>query len=345
MPLSGIRSLIGIRGLLYTLFGTLMLSTLWVTSLTRLSDRPNAIPLLTEAGANILNPFLAKQGLGISQQTCKTLEASAKANPKASLSFSSVLKVHVPGSKIIGKNCDDVVRLVYNQVATTYYDHGPEAVFAIPTELKAALPSFAFFDLNKSAAAPGGPTVSQLPNFLQPFLVFVGLTPETFTIGGHQRLLSLLPFFWLAVVVLGGLTLLVTRNEQKLANLAKGVLHSTWPVVGVLVLLWVLSFVYSTTFSPYLGVLGLVTFAFLPIYGVALVVAVVGLVLMKVFEDRQPRGKERQPALATTISTLAGRSAPAPMYMPPPPPGAAAPPLAAPPQEPPQEPPATNAGR
>src|SRR5262249_46168188 len=153
--------------------------------------------------------------------------------------------------EIRGKKYAEVVRLVYGRVAATYYDHGPEAVFAIPAELKTTLPNFALFDLNNRAAAPGGPTVSQLPNVLQPFLVFVGLTPETFTSGGHQRLLSLLPFFWLATVVLGGLAVLFNRNEQRLSGLAKSLLHSTWPVVGGLLLLWVLSFFYKTAFSSY----------------------------------------------------------------------------------------------
>jgi hypothetical protein len=58
-------SLSGIRGLVYTLFGTLVLSTLWVTSLTFLSTQVSATALIDEAGTEILNPFLVAHGTGL----------------------------------------------------------------------------------------------------------------------------------------------------------------------------------------------------------------------------------------------------------------------------------------
>ena len=73
-------SLAGIRGWIYGLFGVIMLSTLWVTSLSTLSDRASATALLTEAGAHILNPFLVDRGLGLGQDTYAALEAQARAH-------------------------------------------------------------------------------------------------------------------------------------------------------------------------------------------------------------------------------------------------------------------------
>src|SRR5579885_2513002 len=95
-------SLKGFDGFVYTLFGVFILSTLWVTSLTILSARPNATAMLADAGANLLNPFLVGHGdLGLSQTTYTRLEASARAHPSQPITL-PVLKVRVLGREIVG---------------------------------------------------------------------------------------------------------------------------------------------------------------------------------------------------------------------------------------------------
>src|SRR5260221_2615850 len=71
----------GLRATVYALFGGLMLSTLWVTSLASLSAQPNATDLLTEAGTQVLNPFLVKQDLGLTLAGYAQLQATGKAHP------------------------------------------------------------------------------------------------------------------------------------------------------------------------------------------------------------------------------------------------------------------------
>ena len=269
----------GLQGLVYTLFGTLVLSTLWVTSLTVLSTPTAATDLLTQAGTQVLNPFLVNHQLGLSESTYARLEVSARAHPSSYLSL-SVLNVKVKGSEILGHSYADTVHLVYSRVATTYYDGGATAAFAIPAQLKKELPNFALFNPDNFQVIPGGPTVAQLPPFLQPLFVFTGLTPATFTESGHQRLLGLLPWFWGLTILLGLLAVLLNRTDQKLSGLAKGLIHGAWPIVAILLGAWVLAHVATKTFAPYAGMLDDIRGAFLPVYGAALAVGLVSLGLL-----------------------------------------------------------------
>lgn len=307
-------SLFRLRGLAYTLVGTLVLTTLWVTSLALLSARPTAIDLLTEAGTQVLNPFLVDRGLGLSQSTYAALEADARAHPSQPLSL-GVLKAHILGREVAGKRYPAVVQLVYGRVAASYYDGGAKAAFAIPPQLTTELPNFGLFNPNNVPLVPGGVTSAQLPVFLQPFFTFVGLTPDTFTAPGHQRLVTLLPWFWIALVVLAVLSVVFDHSEQKFAGLLQGVVHGSWPVVLVLVGLWVLSHIYSATFAPYTGLLGTVSRAFLPIYGTAFVLGLVGLVITKVLAAR---GRLRgQPSPAMVAAGGSYRGFPQTPFMPP----------------------------
>lgn len=290
----GVR-MAGIRGFVYTLFGTLVLSTLWVTSLSVVSAPSNATQLLTEAGAHMLNPFLVDHGTGLSQSVYDSLEATARAHPSQSLAL-PLLKVQVLGRDIAGRTYPDVVNLVYGHVATAYYAGGADAVFDVPPELRQALPNFALFNPNNIPVVPGGPTAAQMPAFLQPFFTFVGLTPETFTAVGHQKVMNLLPWFWIATGVLALLAVVLNPSEQKLAGLAQGVVHSTWPIVGVLLALWVLSLIYKSTFAPYAGVLGVLDRAFLLVYGIAFAVGIASLVAMKLLPALLRRKTTTPPA-------------------------------------------------
>jgi hypothetical protein len=299
----------GLRGFIYTTFGFILLSALWVTSLTFLSARPAATELLTEAGTSVLNPFLAGRNLGVTETGYATLQSAAKAHPDLPLSL-SVLKVAVPGREIIGRAYQDGVRVIYTHVASTYYDSGPDAVFNVPAELKQVLPNFALFNPDNIPILPGGPTVVELPPFLQPLFVFTGLTPATFTVSGHQRLLDLLPWFWVAVVVLGALTFLFNHSEKRISGLAGSVIHATWPVVVVLTGLWIAaSFFFKQQIGPYSGVLAVVGRAFLPTYGIALALGLVVYFFTAILPRLQSRGA--QPAIAGSpqVMRAAGSSA------------------------------------
>src|SRR5512146_1410054 len=123
-------SLSGIRGFIYTLFATILLSTLWVTSLTVLSAPANAKALIADAGADILNPFLVQRGTGITHSVYSSLEASAKAHPSQALAV-PLVKVRVLGKEITGKSYAQVVRIIYEHVGDAYYTGGATAVFQL----------------------------------------------------------------------------------------------------------------------------------------------------------------------------------------------------------------------
>jgi hypothetical protein len=306
-------SLSGLRGMIYGLFGALVLSTLWVTSLTILSSPANAENVLTEAGAQVLNPFMVAHGLGLSEHTYAQLEVSAKAHPNAPLAL-SVIKVRVLGHEIAGKPYADGVRVVYRHVAEAYYTGGADAAFNIPPQLKSALPNFALFNPDNIPIIQGGPTPTQLPPFLRPFFTFVGLTPATFTAGGHQRIADLLPWFWIVTIVLGVLAVVLNRSERKFEGLLQGIIHGTWPVVGILLALWVGALLFHDRFAPYTGLLGDISAAFLPVYGVAFALGLGGLIATRVLERRQKSsgGGASAPAAVTPTGRAPAFAADAP---------------------------------
>jgi len=299
---SGLFRTGGLRATVYALFGTLMLSTLWVTSLVSLSARPSATDLLTEAGTQVLNPFLVKQDLGLTPTAYAQVQASGKAHPTQPVTL-PLLKAQVLGSELAGRSYDDGVHLIYSRVAANYYDGGPDAAFAVPVQLKDQLPNFALFNPSNLPLLPNSPTPAQLPVFLQPLFTVVGLTPATFTAAGHQNLLDLLPWFWLGAIGRGVLAVLLNRSEVKLVALLQGVLHSSWPIVGMLGGLWVASLVAATTFAPYVGMLAVVDRAFLPVYGVAFVLSGAGLALTKLL----PRTRTQAPKPGLSADAASGQ--------------------------------------
>lgn len=305
MPLFGLVSGLfgkgGLRATVYALFGGLMLSALWVTSLTLLSAPANATDLLTQAGTEALNPFLVKEDLGITPAVYAQLQASGKAHPTQPLAL-PLLKAQVLGAELAGRDYDDGVRLIYSRVAENYYDGGPDAAFAVPAQLKDQLPDFALFNPNNQPLLPNGPTPAQLPVFVQPLFSVVGLTPTTFTAAGHQNLLGLLPWFWVAAGVLGVLAVALNRSEVKLVALLHGVLHSSWPIVGALVGLWVATQIDAATVAPYAGMLAIVDRAFLPVYGTAFVLSGAGFLLVKLLTGSR-KSATQQAAVATGRAT------------------------------------------
>ena len=296
----------GISGLAHTLFGIVLLGALWVTSLTLLSARPTAVALLADAGAHTLNPQLVQvtQGaIGITPDSYARLESAAKAHPSQPLDL-SIIKVKVPGSVIVGKSYDDGIVAIYSKVAEGYYDNGPQSVFALPADAQKALGTFGLFAATSSPSQLPLPSGAQqslptLPPFLQPFFTFVGLTPGTFTAAGHDSIAALLLWFWLAAAVTAGVALLTTPGEKRFTSLARTILHGAWPVLAVFALVYAFSLFKPEAFAPYRTVFGLVASAFLPVYGIAALVGLLGFVgpkLVGLFVGRGSRGGEAVPA-------------------------------------------------
>lgn len=318
-----------LSGVSHTFFGIALLGALWVTSLTLLSARPTAVALLTEAGAQTLNPQLVqvtKGVIGITPESYAKLQTAAKASPTKPLDL-SILKVSVPGSVIVGKNYNDGVHAIYGKVAEGYYDHGPESVFSLPGDAQKVLGTFGLFAATTSAVPttlPTGQALPTLPPFLQPFFTFVGLTPGTFTAAGHNSIVSLLFWFWVATAVLAGVALLTTPGEKRFTSLARTILHGSWPVLAVFALVYLFSVFKPEAFAPYRTVVGLVAGAFLPVYGIATLVALLaffGPKLIGLFagrgahtDDAAPAHKPVAASAMHTISDAMPPSSPRPGY-------------------------------
>jgi len=290
----------GVSGLAHTLFGTVLLGALWVMSLTLLSARPTSVALLTEAGAQTLNPqliHLTNGVIGITPDGYIKLQNTAKANPTQALPL-SVLKVQVPGSAIVGKNYDDGIRAIYGKVAEGYYDNGPQSVFALPADAQKALDAFGMFSPSTAPSpVPSQQTLNPptLPSFLQPFLTIIGLSPTTFTAAGHNSIASLLIWFWLATAITAVVALLTTPGERRFTSLARTILHGSWPVLAIFALVYGFSIFKPAAFAPYSRVVGLVAGVFVPVYGAAALVGLFGFFgpkLLKLFASGRSSSSE-----------------------------------------------------
>jgi hypothetical protein len=121
-------------------------------------------------------------------------------------------------------------------------------------------------------------------------------------------------WFWVATLVLGGLTLLLDREEQKLMTLAASVAHGAWPVMLVLGGAWIFSLIKPAAFAPYKAVYGLIAGAFLPVYGVAFVLGLASWAILKVASARNPQAAatpghtDKQREIASLIAARMGES-------------------------------------
>src|SRR5437660_749699 len=121
-------------------------------------------------------------------------------------------------------------------------------------------------------------------NLLQPLFIATGLSPYTLTAQGHDRIMSFLLWFWVATLVLAALALLLdTRSlSRRFSKLFLGAFTGTLPAVLLIAGVWALATFNPQTAAPYVGMLRLVTSSFLPVYGGALAVSGIALILFKV---------------------------------------------------------------
>lgn len=314
----GIFSIFSRLASIYTLFAALVLSTLWVSSLTLASTPTNATDLIADAGVSVLNPFLVAQSpkLGLSLGISESTYASLQAQKTANVALPAPFKGTVPSSDIAGKAYDVGVRNIYTRIAGAYYTGGPSAVIAVnlPPEVQQFVPDFGLFNPNNLPIAPGGPSASQLPTFLQPLFTVILLSPDTFTAAGHQQVLTLLPFFWLATIVTGIIAFLLKRSQDgsKLSGIAHSVIHTTWPIVAILLGLLIIAphiGAIANTVAPFEDMLGVISRSFLPVYGGALLVGLVALFLPKVLANRASKATTEPEMAAAHVGAARSASA------------------------------------
>jgi len=260
-----------LRNLAHTIFGFLLLTALWVTALSFLSMRPASTAVITDLGVDALNPFLVSKGIGISPTNYAHLQQLASQSPEKALPI-SFIKAPIDGSELKGLTYEQATRLVYSKVANAYYDGGPSAIFNLPAPISSAVQTFALFPEQYDAAVKSQP----LPDWMQPFLLYTGLSPETLTATGHARISALLPKFWTAALLLAGVLVLLNLLSRKhpVQSLGLAIWHGSWPTLAFFGVLWLLGHIYPERVQPVAAAFGVVASAFLPVYLIASAVGV-----------------------------------------------------------------------
>ena len=295
-----------LRNLAHTIFGFLLLTALWVTALSFLSMRPASTAVITDLGVNALNPFLVSKGFGISPATYSKLQQAASAFPDKALAI-SFIKSPITGSEIKGLSYDQAVRLVYSRVANAYYDGGPSATFNLPGPIGSAVQTFALFPEQYDAAVKSEP----LPTWLQPFLLYTGLSPETLTATGHARITALLPKFWTAALLLAAALVLLSLLSRKnpVTGLGAAVWHGSWPTLAFFGILALIGKVYPDRVHAVAAAFGVVAGAFVPIYLTAAAVGAGAWLLSKfagkLFSVARTSAKAPKPA---AVGVRSGRA-------------------------------------
>ena len=283
-----------------------LIVAMWTTALARLSERPNAVALLTGIGTQVVNPALSATGTGVDQAAYAQLQQMAQASPSAPLPLPG-LKAQVLGSDILGLSFADGTRVIYSKAAAAYYDGGPNAAFdlpALPTGFTNIFSDYgALANFVKAQNAPV--TLPQLPTGVLGFVGHLGLSPSTLTAAEHQTLTNIALFAWLAALLLGLLVVLVSRRWGRISSVAWAAFNTALPGV---ILLGLAALIVSRNPAPLAkvsGLLGTIGDAFIPVYVGAAAAGVAGLVLSGVL-----RLATRQDATARTAYVVQPAAAP-----------------------------------
>ncbi|HKT39561.1 MAG TPA: hypothetical protein VJR48_14390 [Ktedonobacterales bacterium] len=316
----------GLRRTLHTLFGTVLVGALWVTALFGLSSRPTSTAMLTELGANVLNPYLvAHSGIGVSESTYATLQKTAAAHPSQEIPL-SILSVQVLGSDIAKKSYSEGVRVIYSKMANVYYDKGPSGFINIPPDVQKIIGSFGLFGVQGASSLPPGtlpsgvsaPQLPELPPFLKPLFTVIGLNPTTLTAAGHANIASILLWWWVAALGLGALAIVFNSSDKRLSSAAWTVFHAGYPLLIIVALIWIFSLFKPDIFAPFRGMFALFVGAFVPVYAGAAVVGALGLIptLLARFRGGAKPGAPREAAPVPAGGSIPMSGMPPGMYPP-----------------------------
>jgi hypothetical protein len=266
------------------LLGLALLGALWLSFLTLLSDRAHAVPILTDAGTEIVNPLLLSNGSGLGETAYTTLQAQAKAQPDQPLTI-PFLKPKILGREIVGKSAAEGTSIIYAHVANAYYDGGADAAFGlgpINPDLQRVVSGFGL--VTKQAAQQAGSSLPvntsklpQLPPYAQTIVSSIGLSADTFTAHGHDNITTSARYFYIAAALLAGLLALIGRGWARVSSVGWALFHAAWVGVVVLGVVWLLIRLNPSAFASYSGLIGHVGAAAWPVYGGAALAGLAGV--------------------------------------------------------------------
>jgi hypothetical protein len=266
------------RALFATALGLCLVGGLWETSLVNLSSHTTATSVLTEVGVEVINPVLTNNSFGVSQSVYAAAQQSARAHPSQPISIPGI-KVQVLGSDILGKSFNDGTRVIYQKVAEAYYTGGPGAVFNVPSNISSAISALALLPQAVESQGAKAVGVPQLPSVPLPPLGAIGLSPQLLTVHGHSQVQTL--DYWLlgAALLFAALVALTSPRWRRLSNVCWSLISAAIPGVLGIGIIWFFWNRDPAPFQAYAGLLDALGSAFVPVYGGAVAVGVVGLVV------------------------------------------------------------------
>ncbi|MGH2486848.1 MAG: hypothetical protein ACRDHE_12635, partial [Ktedonobacterales bacterium] len=273
-----------IQRIITILLGLALLGALWTTALGSLSSQATAVPMLTNAGTELINPLLSANHNGVATGAWATIEQQAAAHPNGTVPLPGI-RVPVKGSDIAGKTFAQGTQIIYQKVAEAWYAHGITFAFNLPPQLQSAVSTYDPF-VSKSLNVPGLPKVSlpQIPSFLGPLVTHLGLSPTTLTAKGHSDMLNLSRWFWIFSAGLALALAVFSSGWRRLSNPAWALFHASWHIALIGVIAWFLVNHNKSAVAPYMGVVAPLGGAFFPVYGTAAIIglgAVIGSVIAK----------------------------------------------------------------
>lgn len=283
------------------LLGLALLAALWTTGLSRVSDKSTAISLLTDAGTQLVNPLLVSNGTGITQSSYLQLEKQATAHPNQPVQI-LFIKPQILGKDIAGKSYTQGLQVIFGKVAQAYYSGGPGAAFSLPSQLQSALSSYTPFVQSKTPL-PGLPQspLPQLPSFGTQIYTYMGLSPATLTTDGHNGVTTLSLWLWVASGALGIVLAAFGSGWGRLRTVSWSVFHSAWHITLLFIIASFLVSSHSTQAAPYRGVLGLVGGAFFPVYAIATLAGLCGVVVCFVATHLPQQREKAAPEAAAPV--------------------------------------------
>lgn len=272
-----------VRGLVTFLLGLALLGALWEFTLVNLSSQATATGIMTQVGAEVLNPALESSSFGLSQSAYTALEQQAAAHPDQSFAAPGV-KVSVPGSAIAGKSFVQGTQVYYQAVAEAYYQGGASAVFTSPAIIG---------EVMNLPLLPQGQTLAGAGNLVPgaSLLASLGLSLNLLTAAGHAQVQSTALWFGGVSLILLAALVLLSKRWARLSSPGSAVMGAALPGAVGIGVVWYLVTHNPVQFAPYSNLLHLLAGAVVPTYVGAFVVgalavaaSLVGRVVFKTAE-------------------------------------------------------------
>jgi hypothetical protein len=128
-----------------------------------------------------------------------------------------------------------------------------------------------------SSALPKLP-IPQIPSWISPLTSYFGISPTTLTAAGHNTYTSNMTWYWLASVILAIVVAAMSAGWARLENVAWSLFHASWHIGLIGLIATLLVNLNQAKAAPYHGLLDPVLGMFMPVFYIAAIVGLLGVV-------------------------------------------------------------------